>query len=216
MHWIPTPIKNSLLKMQPTSYQTPLAIVNNKLELLLEKGDLENSDAETIAQVLQIIDRLKQLNKSLLLLSKIENKQFFDNQSLFINGIVHQCIADLEEFALFKQVKITLEESGDLYSQIDPTLANVLISNLIKNAVFHNKPDGNVHINIKEKTISIYNTAAAGKLDEKRVFKRFYKTGSGGQHTGLGLAIVQAICKLYNYKLFYYFTNQHCFVLQIK
>ena len=57
--------------------QTPLAIATNKLELILEKGDLGDANAGSIADVLRIIERLTQLNKSLLLLSKIENKQNF-------------------------------------------------------------------------------------------------------------------------------------------
>ena len=196
--------------------QTPLAIATNKLELLLEKGDLGDSNAESIAEVLQIIERLTQLNKSLLLLSKIENKQFFENQSLSVNQIVHQCIEDLEEFATFKNVEVSLEELDAIDVEIDTMLANILISNLIKNAIFHNKPDGKVSISIKEKTISICNTSTAGRLDEQKIFKRFYKKDTDQQHTGLGLAIVQAICKLYNYNLSYHFDDQHCFEIQFR
>ena len=191
--------------------QTPLAIATNKLELLLEKGDLGDGNAASIAEVLQIIERLTQLNKSLLLLSKIENKQFFKNQSLSINQIVHQSIEDLEEFATFKNVEVSLEELDAIEVEIDAMLANILISNLIKNAIFHNKPDGKVSISIEEETISICNTSTSGRLDEQRIFKRFYKKDADQQHTGLGLAIVKAICKLYNYSLSYHFDNQHCF-----
>src|SRR5690606_9283637 len=59
--------------------QTPLAIATNKLELLIEKGNLQNEQAESIAEIMSIVERLVRLNKSLLLLTKIENKQFLDN-----------------------------------------------------------------------------------------------------------------------------------------
>src|SRR5690606_7914167 len=48
--------------------QTPLAIATNKLELLIEKGNLQSEQAENIAEVMSMIERLVRLNKSLLLL----------------------------------------------------------------------------------------------------------------------------------------------------
>jgi len=194
--------------------QTPLAIANNKLELLIEKNDLSQNNAEDIGEILQIVQRLTKLNKSLLLLSKIENKQFFDNIDLAINEVVQRCLEDLEEFAQFKAIEITVDEPDSIFVEIDPTLADILISNLLKNAVFHNKPEGKVTINISKNVLSICNTSPSDKLDEQKVFKRFYKNTGEQKHTGLGLAIVQAICNLYDFKLSYHFADQHCFEIQ--
>ncbi len=83
--------------------QTPLAIVTSKLELLFEDGNLQDKQAENIAEVMSIIEHLVRLNKSLLLLSKIENKQFLDNQSVLLNKVVQKNIGDLEEIANFKK-----------------------------------------------------------------------------------------------------------------
>src|SRR5690606_20560195 len=128
--------------------QTPLAIATNKLELLIEKGNLQNEQAENIAEVMSIIERLVRLNKSLLLLTKIENKQFLDNQQILLNDIVKKNVSNLEEMAIFKNVKITVNENAKLSIQMDASLANVIISNLLKNAIFHNIPDGDVFVEI--------------------------------------------------------------------
>lgn len=187
--------------------QTPLAIATNKLELLIEKGNLQNEQAENIAEVMSIIERLVRLNKSLLLLTKIENKQFLDNRQILLNDIVQKNVSDLEEMAIFKKVKITVNENAKLSIQMDASLANVIISNLLKNALFHNDPDGDVFVEIGEKTIKISNTGNNEKLDENLLFSRFYKSDSKSKGTGLGLAIVKAISDLYGFKVSYYFNN---------
>ena len=187
--------------------QTPLAIATNKLELLIEKGNLQNEQAENIAEVMSIIERLVRLNKSLLLITKIENKQFLDNQQILLNDIVQKNVSDLEEMAIFKKVKITVNENAKLSIQMDASLANIIISNLLKNAIFHNVPSGEVFVEITEKTIKISNTGDNQKLDENLLFSRFYKPDSKSKGTGLGLAIVKAIADLYGFKVSYSFNN---------
>lgn len=198
--------------------QTPLAIATNKLELLLEKGNIESEQAEGIAQVLQIIERLIRLNKSLLLLTKIENKQFFDQQNISLNRIVQQTLEDLEEFATFKNVKVTIHEHADLNVEMDPALANIIVSNLIRNAIFHNLPQGNVSVDIKTDMLTISNTGKREPLETDKVFNRFYKSSDKKMDgTGLGLAIMKAVCNLYGFRVSYrYLADRHCFEIQFK
>jgi len=187
--------------------QTPLAIATNKLELLIEKGNLQNNQAEDIAEVMSIIERLVRINKSLLLLTKIENKQFLDNHTVSINEVVQKNINDLEDISSFKDVKIHLKEEAQLSVKMDASLANVIISNLLRNAVFHNNTNGSVVVEITEKNIKISNTSSNLKLDEKLIFIRFYKPGNKSMGTGLGLAIIKAISDLYSFKIFYSYNN---------
>jgi len=187
--------------------QTPLAIATNKLELLIEKGNLQNNQAEDIAEVMSIIERLVRINKSLLLLTKIENKQFLDNHTVSINEVVQKNINDLEDISSFKDVKIHLKEEAQLSVKMDASLANVIISNLLRNAVFHNNTNGSVVVEITEKNIKISNTSSNLKLDEKLIFIRFYKPGNKSMGTGLGLAIIKAISDLYSFKISYSYNN---------
>lgn len=196
--------------------QTPLAITINKLELLLEKENLVAANAKEIADILQIVERLVRLNKSLLLLTKIENKQFFDNQIIDINKITQQQIDLLEEFAEFKNIKIQIIEQQPLTAEIDAALANILVSNLIRNAISHNINNGKIEIYISSKSLKICNTGKDVALNMEQVFKRFYKSSSDVTSTGLGLAIVHSICNLYKFKIQYSYQELHCFEIFFK
>lgn len=187
--------------------QTPLAIAINKLELLIENENLKNNQAKSIAEVMSIIERLIRLNKSLLFLTKIENKQFLDNQTILLNEVVQKNVNDLEEIATFKGVKIQVKSARDLYVKMDISLANIIVSNLLRNAVFHNINDGNVYVEITEKSIKISNTGSEQKLDENLIFTRFYKPNNNTNGTGLGLAIVKAIANLYRFKISYSYNK---------
>ncbi|MBN7813114.1 HAMP domain-containing histidine kinase [Algoriphagus sp. H41] len=192
--------------------QTPLAIATNKLELLIEKGELNSGQAESIAEVMDIISRLVRVNKSLLLLSKIENRQFLDDQLVSLNEVVRQVVGDLEAMADFREVGVSVESKGELKVAMDPSLANTVVSNLIRNALFHNVQGGTVEVFLDEKSLKIANSGQEDPLDGQHIFERFYKSGKAQSGTGLGLAIVKAICGLYGYELSYRFEKgQHCF-----
>lgn len=193
--------------------QTPLAVITSKLELLLEKNSMEPADAETVAQTLQITSRLTTLNKSLLLLSRIENKQFFDNKPISINALTKQILEDLMDFSAYKELKIELVDTHECAVKMDPMLANILLGNLVKNAVFHTASGGKVRILITAQAWKVTNSAEAGPLEAEDIFKRFYKNNSSQQSTGLGLAIVQAICKLYQFSVSYSYEEGHCFTV---
>lgn len=193
--------------------QTPLASVMNKLELLLEGGRLDQTDADNLGQVLQVILRLIQLNKSLLLLSRIENRQFIENADVSVNSLVSEIVFELEEFAEYKDVKVIVEEPKQCYIKMDPILARILFSNLIRNAIFHNKEQGVVIIEINE-VLKVSNTSEHGELNRQKIFNRFYKASDSGVSNGLGLAIAQAICKIYGFSLSYTFSDKHYFEIR--
>lgn len=195
--------------------QTPLAISINKIELLLEDKDLNQEQASAIAEVYDITQRMVRLNKSLLLLSKIENKQFIDNREVALHEIVLQSIEELEDFTAFKNIDIQIDKSSSTLLTIDATLAHILISNLIRNAIFHNINNGVVHITMDENSFKICNSGTEQALDTDKIFTQFYKSHNSSKGTGLGLAIVKAISDLYGYSISYQFKDQqHCIKIQ--
>lgn len=196
--------------------QTPLAIGINKLELLIEKGSLNEEDMEIAAQLIQNLERLTRLNKSLLLLSKIENRQFKDDKEVSINEIVRQLKDDFSDQAEFRGVRITVEEKEDIRIVMDRGLAVILITNLIKNAITHTKREGEISIKIEKGIFQIGNTATDGPLDAEKIFQRFYKNSTEQNSTGLGLSIVKAISDLYGILLQYRFQDKHIISLQFK
>lgn len=195
--------------------QTPLAIMVNKLELLLEKGNLNDEDAEKIAETMNMAERLIRVNKSLLLLTKIENKQFLGEQPVSVNRVVEQRLPDLKDIADFRKITISFVQEAELTKEMDPALAEILVSNLLRNAFFHNTPKaGAVNITISEKKLHIINTGKDMPLDADKIFDRFYKSGSGNEHTGLGLTIIKAICDLYGISITYQYKDRcHHFIL---
>ncbi|MAZ26652.1 MAG: two-component sensor histidine kinase [Cytophagaceae bacterium] len=192
--------------------QTPLAIASNKLELMIENHQLDKSLANDITHVYDIIQRLVRLNKSLLLLSKIDNKEIFDNREILINTIVFNLVEEFRPLVQFKNIKLEIKEKSNLNVVMDAALANIVISNLLKNAIIHNTEEGLIKVRLKKRTLSIYNTATHGPLANETIFNRFEKSNKEGGGSGLGLAIVKAITNLYDFRIRYlYVDGMHCF-----
>jgi len=197
--------------------QTPLAIMINKLEMVAETEGLQPEQSNAIAEVLNTAERLVRLNKSLLLLTKIENRQYLNNEDLSLNKLVTHTVDELEEIAAFKNIVIKVHQHQELNLRLDSSLANIIVSNLIRNALFHNKEGGEVNIAITENSLAVANTSVQGALDAEQVFSRFYKSDTSSKGSGLGLAIVQAICNLYGFSISYnYADSQHTFKINFR
>jgi len=194
--------------------QTPLAISLNKLELLVEDNQLQPEQAEQIAGVMEHLERLTRLNKSLLLLSKIENKQFAELQKVNINAVVKKIIADFSDQAEFREVKISIQDHALCEQDLNADLANILLLNLIKNAIIHNHPGGEVIIMIDQQVVVIQNSGSDQALDKQKLFTRFHKNAHSPNSTGLGLAIVKAIVDLYHLELTYQYQQYHTWTIK--
>lgn len=194
--------------------QTPLAIAINKLELLMGRDGLSEQNLVQIDEVNRTLQRLKRLNRSLLMLSRIENRQFRPSESIILNELVHQSLTDLEVLSKYKKTVITIEEKGDFIAEMNRDLATVLINNLLKNAIVHNTAGGILDIHISEREIVISNSGKTS-LNPEQIFERFYKDEQSENSTGLGLAIVKSIIRLYPaLSIDYRFEERHCFVLR--
>lgn len=194
--------------------QTPLAIAINKLELLMGRDGLSEQNLVQIDEVNRTLQRLKRLNRSLLMLSRIENRQFRPSESIILNELVHQSLTDLEVLSKYKKTVITIEEKGDFIAEMNRDLATVLINNLLKNAIVHNNAGGILDIHISEREIVISNSGKTS-LNPEQIFERFYKDEQSENSTGLGLAIVKSIIRLYPaLSIDYRFEERHCFVLR--
>lgn len=197
--------------------QTPMAIIINKLELLLESDNLNNNDADVIAKVVGMAEKLSKLNKSLLLLAKIENKQFSKQELVCINSIAVEYKSNFQEFADFKEIQISIDESAKLEVKMDAFLAEMLVSNLIKNAMVHSTKGGTIHLRFTAEELIICNTASGVALNPKTMFNRFHKDAAKSDGTGLGLAICKVICDSYGIDIGYNFSdNKHCFTVNFK
>ncbi|MDT7827499.1 HAMP domain-containing sensor histidine kinase [Pricia sp. S334] len=194
--------------------QTPLAVGINKLELLLEKGELNQEQSQEMAEVLETLGRLTRLNRSLLLLSKIDNRQHIDRESIDLNGLAERIVADFSDFAAHRNIELNLRPMSGLQFRMNPDLASVLLTNLIKNAIVHGTGDSPVEVVIAFDRIIVSNYAVGSELDSGLLFTRFHKTSTDHRSTGLGLSISKAIADRYGVQLQYkYSDRRHVFEL---
>ena len=196
--------------------QTPLAVSIQKLELLLEDTNLNEMQVVKIAEAKNSLHRMVNLNKSLLMLSRIGNRQFSDIEKVNFNSLTKRLIEDFNDIALFKNISIQFIEKGTFKHPFNPNLAQVLLTNLLNNAIKYNIADGQIQVEATDHSFSIANTSTSGALNPDYIFERFYKGTQDNQSNGLGLSIVQAILKNYpEFALQYqYQNNLHTFLLK--
>jgi len=191
--------------------QTPLAIINSKLELLLQSGDMSEKQYKALADAYEASIRLSKYNSTLILLAKIENKQFPEYKDVSPELIVNSLLENLEDLIRSKKLEVVKLLHHDVMIRMNPYLAEMLIVNLVKNAVRHNVKGGKLVVELGETFLRVSNTGPDHQVDKNLLFKRFYKSSSSPESLGLGLAIVQKICALYGFEVGYQFVGQmHC------
>ena len=188
--------------------QTPLAICRNRLEMLMEDEDITERQLEELAKTHQTLEHITKLNKSLLLLSKIENEQFADVRPVCFNHIVRRYLDDYREVYEYRDIAVSVREEARLTFVLNETLAVTLVTNLLKNAFVHNTDGGRLVITLTADTFCISNTGVRHPLDRTKIFERFYKGSKQEGSTGLGLSIVAGICKLSGLEVHYEYRDE--------
>jgi signal transduction histidine kinase len=195
--------------------QTPLAVLQTKLELLMQTQPLTAEQASLISTLADTNSRLAKLNNSLLLLTKIENNQYGDSENINVTEVCNKILSQVSYQAELKDLKITSSFQKPIYVLANKTLVEILISNLLTNAIRYNYRGGSLTITADDDSITIQNTSTASMLDATKIFERFHKEKSDPQSIGLGLAIVKRICALYQFTIQYGYEHQlHTFRIQ--
>jgi signal transduction histidine kinase len=195
-------------------FQTPLAIIKGKIDVLLQENTLKEEAMTLLIAIEEATSRLSRINKSLLLLSKIENQQYEKTDTVALLPLLEKIKALNEDFILDKNIAFFDEATEELDFKINSELCFILINNLIQNAIRHNVKDGKITITIKNKTLIISNTGILEALNEVSIFERFEKKSSNVNSIGLGLAIVKEIAEANAIEVVYqYENNRHAFSL---
>lgn len=195
--------------------QTPLAVCRNRLEMLVDDTRaLSEEQLGEIAKVQRTLDYLVRLNRSLLLLSKIDNGQFPEAEEVDMNALVRRTAEDMEEIYAYRNMRFTLADEGRLTVRMNPSLAGSVVANLVKNAFVHGDEGGEIAVEIAPGRLTVANSGAGGELDAEHIFDRFYQGTKKPGSTGLGLAVVDAVCRLYGLPIAYsYINKRHCFTV---
>lgn len=195
--------------------QTPIAVVQSKLELLLQDSTLRDEQADSIVQALDALSRLGKLNQGLLLLAKIENNQFASREELNLAAIAERHLNQFAELIDDKQLQLKRDLSHPFTVNMNPFLADSLLANLVGNAIKYNTEHGLLDIYTSDQKLVIKNTGSPEALNKDRLFTRFAAMDSTREDSnGLGLAIVKKIAESTGLLVDYQFENgQHTFIL---
>ncbi len=196
--------------------QTPLAVFQSKLDLLLQHSDLTRSQAEIVQSLYEVSARLSRLSRNLLLLAKIDNNQYKQTDSIDILNTIKELLPFLTPFTQGLTIRTDFQNSPMLI-RANNSLLGSLINNLTINAVRHNIDKGEITISAKDYRLTVSNTSNEGELNQDLLFSRFNRTSEKMKGNGLGLAIVKAICDYHGWQIQYkYLDKKHLFVVTFK
>ena len=191
---------------------TPIAVINSKLDMMLQSTNLSEEESKNLIDLYSATAKLTKLNQSLLLLVKIDNNLLKDKEEVNLKKLIEEKLAYFQEFIQQKNISINLDLQ-DKELLMSKYLADILLDNLIGNAIRHNQIDGSINIELSSAKLVISNTSEADALDPSVAFERFYKSPSS-EGMGLGLAIVKHTAELHQFKIVYsHKQNLHSFCL---
>lgn len=196
--------------------QTPLSVIRRKIEHLLTDDLVMEKKSETIKEIYNEVNHLSSLGTALNLLTKIENKEFHDSQTVKTGPVIMKHVSKITELAELKSLKLQTDLSDDHVLFIDPLLFDIVLTNLIRNALMYSTPGTTIRIETTDK-FTITNESEQINLNPEKIFERFYSGEKNSKSVGLGLSIIKKICELNNITIFYNYENSlHSFVLEQK
>ncbi len=186
--------------------QTPLAVIRSKLELLINQPNITEKSAALLSDITEVNDRLSQMNRTLLLLAKIENNQFPETEDVDVSAMLSDTINNFRGYNdNFPETEEHIAKGIVLHA--NRSLIEILITNLVKNAIEHNIDGGKIKLHLSPSSITIENTGPPLQAGTQELFERFKKGSYQSKTTGLGLAMVKQICTLYHYSVNYVYTD---------
>jgi two-component system, OmpR family, sensor kinase len=198
--------------------QTPTAIIRGKLDLLME-SDIRDEQAILIAEMQNALERLSRIHSSLTLLTKLENKEYQAKEPVCISNLAKETLASFDELIQMKSLVLETQIEKAVYIPLHLSLADLLLTNLISNAIRHNAPSaaggagdaraamGLIRVNLSKEGLVIVNTGRAPSIPTEELFERFKKGNSGSDSIGIGLAIVRQICDLSHFDILYQYSG---------
>ena len=195
--------------------QTPLAVINSKLDVIIQSEALTELQSKAAEGAYDAIQKLKRLNQSLLLLAKIENRQFAHRTDIDLAKAIENKLLQFAEQWQKSGFVVSTQIAKKTLIDGNPQLIDILLNNLIGNAARHNTDKGFINITLQPQQLKISNTGMTNTLDEQAIFNRFYKGDTSSEGHGLGLSIVKQICEDLGYVCRYYFAKPdvHSFII---
>ncbi|GAA0549666.1 sensor histidine kinase [Chitinophaga japonensis] len=196
--------------------QTPLAILRNKLELLSETN-IGEEQAALLGDMQNAIEKLTKINRSLTLLARMENNEYAVSENIKFCRVVKDVLSAYEDRIELKNLSVRSDFEKNVLLKIHPVLADMLINNLLGNAVRHNVQDGHIDISLTQRKLEIRNTGLPPEMPTHELFQRFKKSNQCSESVGLGLSIVKQICEVCGFYISYHYSDQlHTVTVQFR
>jgi signal transduction histidine kinase len=188
--------------------QTPLAIISTKIELLMQESNYTDNQKKLLSQSYESIQRLKKLNETLVTLTRIENNQFAEIETIDLSVSIRNLLEELADFIEAKKITIQLNVES-VKKEINPIVLSILLNNLLVNALKHNLPSGGViHIMLNPHKLLIKNTALIEEIDHRYLFERFKSYSTSPDSIGLGLSIIKKIVHILGWEIKYRYKDR--------
>lgn len=179
---------------------TPVSVIRSKLENLMLKENIPPEVTDKIEESLKTLHRLQSLVNSLLMIARLESKQYLKEDSFYINDLLKEIVDEIFPVAEDSYVSLTAEYSQDyLFSNANKTLLFSMFYNIVNNAVKNTPPKGKVIItSYFQKNNFRIDISDTGKgippESMNSLFSRFKtRIHTDGNGTGIGLAIAKSI-----------------------
>lgn len=194
--------------------QTPLAIINSKLDELIQSENLSQIQIEKLAVILESTNRLSKINQALIFLTKIDNRLFSAESKFCLNNLVTEQLEMYTDVINEKEINLKTNFTQNLNITMHKQLAETMISNLIRNSIIYNNEQKKVNIFIKNDSLIISNTGEKLTFPENKIFDRFKKSNLSNRSLGIGLSVVKSICNLYTFDIKYRHNKMHTFTIK--
>ena len=198
--------------------QTPLAVIKSKTELLIQSENLGASEMKCLQAINDSVNQLSRLNSTQTLITRIENRQFTEKDEIKLSKLLDRHLELLEDHIGMKRIMVEKRyQDGGMVLLMDQGLADLLIANLLKNAIVHNIEGGGIILETNPGSMLIRNDGPPLEFDPEELFTRFVRDTKRTGNFGLGLSLVKKVCDHYNFIIEYSFDNQqHTFNLTLR
>jgi signal transduction histidine kinase len=182
--------------------RTPVSVVLTQTQTALSRERPAAEYRESLAACHRAAQRMRQLIESLLTLARLDSGEAAaTREACDLGRIAGEAVELVRPAAEEKGVNLELDLTPVCCEGKPEQLAQV-VSNLVSNAICHNRPGGIVHVKVaSEPGAAILSVRDNGlgivSEDLPHIFERFYRSdearSSAAGRTGLGLAITKAI-----------------------
>jgi len=200
--------------------KTPLAIISSNADVL----EMMNGDSKWTQNIHNQVDRLTSLVNSLVVFSRMEEKDTVERTRFDLTNALESRIEDFNELANFQKKNIVTDIDPDLYYFGEEASIVQLMDILLENAIKYAPEDSSISVSLKKNRkyaiLKVSNKATVQKGDLSKVFERFYRLdesrNSAIKGYGIGLSMAQLIAEKHKETIRAYAPEDGIFKIEMR